>query len=813
MLEVKRLIQITLYVLVLISSLLLGMSMESTRMVTIGVVGATLGFLITDCFKLFRIEGFLANVASIVILFLAMKDFFSVDNAGKLVSVANLLVYLQTVLMFQEKTPRLNWQVLVLSLLQVVVSAIFSLNLEAGLLFLLYFVVVGVAMILQSIYTDAVDIKRRNRVSAFQLKNHSLTESPDERDTLINRPLTRPLTFFDSHQRSQSTIRPMVLHLLLWIGVSTIFTSILFYMVPRHAKPWFGPANVQVRTTGGNKAVDLDERGVIAQSNSLVFRVSFEDASTGEALPLAGQAPYFRGLALSSLVIEDGKTNWRAPHDRVFQEVFQELPYSPQTNGTLVNQTITMSETADPLIYGLMPFYRAAKTPKEISFCHEISALTRGKPQETIGMAPYKYTAETLIDRRGQFSRAWPYISNTKTFTQRPISHDPPQRQWLTQMDSQRYPTLATAAEKIGESCRAAKRTRLEMLREMESFFLNPTEFSYTLDFRKVVRDEALDPIEDFFRNHRSGHCELYASALTLMLRHQDIPTRLVVGFYGAEFNNLSGNYLVRAKHAHAWVEAYLRPEDCTEEMFSTGQAGPGGAWLILDPTPLSELSVEGSVGDEAIDLARKVWDDYVLGMESRSTENSEVLSLPMFAFLNDLDIEKWDSRLRSAAGATRSQVFKYLAAGLVMLLFLAFWVRAQFKASPNRGTKRVGVLRRVFAGAISFISPGLGQWVMDRSTRGNPTGFYLKLQNILLCYELERAPSQTHREFASEVSTKFESHPSAKLIRSTVHEVTEIFNEVRFGQQQLDRELTEQIDLSLNELSSALKQSVPGSV
>ena len=101
----------------------------------------------------------------------------------------------------------------------------------------------------------------------------------------------------------------------------------------------------------------------------------------------------------------------------------------------------------------------------------------------------------------------------------------------------------------------------------------------------------------------------------------------------------------------------------------------------------------------------------------------------------------------------------------------------------------------------------------MDRSTRGNPTGFYLKLQNILLCYELERAPSQTHREFASEVSTKFESHPSAKLIRSTVHEVTEIFNEVRFGQQQLDRELTEQIDLSLNELSSALKQSVPGSV
>jgi len=224
MLEVKRLVQITLYVLVLISSLLLGMSMESMRMITIGVVGATLGFLITDWLKLFRIEGFLANVASIVILFLAMKDFFSVDNVGKLVSVANLLVYLQTVLMFQEKTPRLNWQVLVLSLLQVVVGAIFSLNLEAGLLFLLYFVVVGVAMILQSIYTDAIDIKRRNRASANLLKNHirpasNLSDSDESENISNGAVLDRPLTFFDSHKQPKSAIRPMIAHLLLWIAV------------------------------------------------------------------------------------------------------------------------------------------------------------------------------------------------------------------------------------------------------------------------------------------------------------------------------------------------------------------------------------------------------------------------------------------------------------------------------------------------------------------------------------------------------------------------------------------------------------------
>ena len=177
MIEVRRLIQLTLLGLVLISSWLLSMSMESMRMIAIGSIGAVLGFLVADCFKLFNIKGFLANVASIAILFLAMKDFFSVDGMGKLVSVANLLVYLQTVLMFQEKTPRLIWQILVLSLLQVVVAAIFSLNFEAGLLFFLYFVVIGMAMVLQAIYTDAYDIQSRNRRSACLLYT-----SPSPRD-------------------------------------------------------------------------------------------------------------------------------------------------------------------------------------------------------------------------------------------------------------------------------------------------------------------------------------------------------------------------------------------------------------------------------------------------------------------------------------------------------------------------------------------------------------------------------------------------------------------------------------------------------
>src|SRR5205814_2284821 len=58
-------------------------------------------------------------------------------------------------------------------------------------------------------------------------------------------------------------------------------------------------------------------------------------------------------------------------------------------------------------------------------------------------------------------------------------------------------------------------------------------EYSYTLDLRR--QNPSLDAAVDFLQNTKQGHCERYASALTLMLRSQGIPCRVVKGFRGAE--------------------------------------------------------------------------------------------------------------------------------------------------------------------------------------------------------------------------------------------------------------------------------------
>jgi hypothetical protein len=73
---------------------------------------------------------------------------------------------------------------------------------------------------------------------------------------------------------------------------------------------------------------------------------------------------------------------------------------------------------------------------------------------------------------------------------------------------------------------------------------------------------------EHFIFNTDKGYCAYYATTTAVMLRTQDIPTRYVSGYAGGERNE-NGNYVVRKKHAHAWIEVYF----------------PEHGWVSFDPT------------------------------------------------------------------------------------------------------------------------------------------------------------------------------------------------------------------------------------
>jgi transglutaminase-like putative cysteine protease len=65
------------------------------------------------------------------------------------------------------------------------------------------------------------------------------------------------------------------------------------------------------------------------------------------------------------------------------------------------------------------------------------------------------------------------------------------------------------------------------------------------------------DPVDDFLFGKQRGYCEFFASSYATLARLIGIPTRLVGGYLGGEYNTLGGYYLVTEDTAHVWVEVF----------------------------------------------------------------------------------------------------------------------------------------------------------------------------------------------------------------------------------------------------------------
>jgi hypothetical protein len=114
-----------------------------------------------------------------------------------------------------------------------------------------------------------------------------------------------------------------------------------------------------------------------------------------------------------------------------------------------------------------------------------------------------------------------------------------------------------------------------------------------------------------------------------------------------------------------------------------------------------------------------------------------------------------------------------------------------------------VGKIKRFFADAIGLISSDLREWVIGQDV---DTAFYRRLTEILEGHDYVRSPEQTHREFASEVSLEYSSHPSSRLISSVLKDVTESFNRIRFGLHEIEDSERTEIGQRLDELDRVLK-------
>lgn len=179
----------------------------------------------------------------------------------------------------------------------------------------------------------------------------------------------------------------------------------------------------------------------------------------------------------------------------------------------------------------------------------------------------------------------------------------------------------------------------------LQSYLRENQAFSYSLE---VTDDRSSrDFVESFLKYEKTGYCTYYASALAMMGRMADIPTRYVEGFLIPDEPNNDGLYEVTESRAHAWVEAYIE----------------GRGWIVLEATPVYRLSSEESL--EATNTVESFDDTLDLSSLEEDRFNSE----------KDLEIEETividDSRESGTNYFVYWGLFFILCLGSIILLLI----------------------------------------------------------------------------------------------------------------------------------------------
>jgi len=125
------------------------------------------------------------------------------------------------------------------------------------------------------------------------------------------------------------------------------------------------------------------------------------------------------------------------------------------------------------------------------------------------------------------------------------------------------------------------------------------TEYRYSLESGVRISDS--DPVAWFLLDGREGHCEFFAGAMVVMLRHLGVPARMAAGYSGGDLSPERDELVVREANAHAWVEVWL---------------GEDRGWVTFDPTPPVGVPGLGSVG--GMERLRWAWQRLELFWDGR---------------------------------------------------------------------------------------------------------------------------------------------------------------------------------------------------
>ncbi len=133
-----------------------------------------------------------------------------------------------------------------------------------------------------------------------------------------------------------------------------------------------------------------------------------------------------------------------------------------------------------------------------------------------------------------------------------------------------------------------------ETIQSISKFFQENFTYSTYIGPMHVDRTGKKTGVGQFLVKARSGHCEYFATATALLLREAGIPARYVTGYSVQEHSG--DNYVVRERHAHAWVLVYRERLHRWEELDTTP-----GSWSEIE-------NARASAFEPVADFFSRIW-------------------------------------------------------------------------------------------------------------------------------------------------------------------------------------------------------------
>ena len=799
--KVERYLQICTAAVAVIGSLLLGIGERAPELPLMMLMAALTSVIFTDILGWLRLPKIIANIFMIFIAVIAFSDFFNSTSQLQLYAVANLLVYVQIVILFQQKTARLYGHLAVFSLLQVVVASLLNVGVIFGALLFVYLIFAFLALSLFNVYRQISVMEKANHQSILLSAQSATTNTQSSEWAFLMRDRPRGRTGIALRSVGDQTIATGFFRYIIGIGmIVMVFTMVFFYCIPRTGNSaWHHPGLSSAGRTGMTREITLGQVGQILLDDRLALRVSFTDEKINEPYEVAGD-PYLSGTVLTRYVPKRGSANWLPTglavgstaltlesvrniprgHDLVRQDITVEVVHNPK------------SVFGDPLLPAVYPIYAARNTPDQVRYDPFSRQLFLNVgPGKTI-VDQYRYSVVTTAFSKQNQQTVTPVYA----FDRR--SEDTLRRKIRAALElPAEVQSLTEFTRDLLIQRRVDTSSSILIARDLENYLTSQDLFTYSLSQFGIERDLTIDPVLDFVMNHRTGHCEYFASALALMLRSQGIPARIVIGYHGGEYNKIGEHFKFRNSDAHAWVEMFIPAETLPALDIVIESTGLAGAWVLLDPTPSRDEQLERTLYDEVVDsfeYAQLLWDNYVLTMDPQQQEEA----LRKLGINNvgakDLGVS---TRLLKSIGIDFDQgLLRSLAKPQSLLIFLLV-------ISLLLGAGRWIKLIR-WGGLLRLTRP--------RNTRLRTQQasvmFYRRMEKFFTRRGQPRYASQTQREYAIELTQWLcESEQESDIVKIP-NQVVDLFYAVRFGDSDVTHEQLLVVENCLSSLNHRVRKN-----